>query len=154
MKNTHTHDAFIQIWPIGIKSETLLLLKGTQLMPILLIDIRIKTLKTLPFVCMRIYQQDIQKLVTIVVKVKPTSIVWSCMAIITIQVIIMVMESTIIKVWRIVHSSMLVHIYQLLPGNSQRITHTLSAIDPFLVVHCIMEAIRGPNTMTNHIVYP
>ena len=31
--------------------------------------------------------------------------------------------------------------------------HTSSAIDPFIVVHHIMKAIRGPSTMMNHQVY-
>ena len=61
--------------------------------------------------------------------------------------------STQTKIWRIIHTSILVHVSQSLSGNSQIIAHTSSAIDPFMVVHCIMEAIRGPNAMTNHLVH-
>ena len=55
-----------------MKSETLLLLKGTQQMYILLSNTKLGTLKTLLLSCLRIYQQDIRRLVIIVVKVKTT----------------------------------------------------------------------------------
>ena len=57
------------------------------------------------------------------------------------------------KILRTIHSSIQVDLFQSLPENSQRIAHTSLVIHPFLVVHHILETIKGSNLMLNHQVY-
>ena len=44
----------------------------------------------------------------------------------------------------------LMHLSQMLPRNVQRIAHTSLAIYSFLLIHCFLGIIRGPNSMVNH----
>ena len=57
------------------------------------------------------------------------------------------------QILRTIHSSILVQLFQTLPGNLQKIANTLLAIDSSLVIHCILGIIRGQNLTLNHQIH-